>query len=80
MMQDADEGAEGRGELVRAPGSMREWVEMLVGQAREDGVALTGEGGLLTEIMRHVLVCASALTSGPVTPSFASHEVVQTLG
>jgi len=46
-----------RGELVPAgaPGSMREWAEQLVSQAREDGVALTGEGGLLTDLMRHVL-------------------------
>jgi transposase-like protein len=34
---------------------MREWAEQLVATAREDGVALTGEGGLLTEMMRHVL-------------------------
>ena len=46
-----------RGELVpaAAPGSMREWAEQLVAQARADGVALTGEGGLLTDLMRHVL-------------------------
>jgi hypothetical protein len=34
---------------------MREWAEQLVATARQDGVALTGEGGLLTEMMRHVL-------------------------
>src|SRR5581483_1223142 len=46
-----------RGELVptSAPMSMREWAEQLVARAREDGVALTGEGGLLTDLMRHVL-------------------------
>lgn len=46
-----------RGELVPAgaPGSMREWAEEIVAQARADGVALTGEGGLLTDLMRHVL-------------------------
>src|SRR5271156_3879217 len=55
MIEDRDEGAEARGELVRAPGTMRDWAEMLVEQAREDGVALTGEGGLLTEMMRQVL-------------------------
>jgi putative transposase len=46
-----------RGELVpvASPGSVREWAELLVAQAREDGVALTGEGGLLTDMMRHVL-------------------------
>lgn len=46
-----------RGELVPVsePGSMREWAAQLVAQARQDGVALTGEGGLLTDLMRHVL-------------------------
>jgi putative transposase len=45
-----------RGELIPAgPESMREWAEQLVAQARADGVALTGEGGLLTDLMRHVL-------------------------
>jgi transposase-like protein len=34
---------------------MREWAEELVTRARADGVALTGEGGLLTDLMRHVL-------------------------
>ena len=50
-----DESA--RGELVpmSAPESMREWAEQLVARARADGVALTGEGGLLTDLMRHVL-------------------------
>lgn len=54
--------SDGRGELVGAelvplssPGSVREWAEQLVARAREDGVALTGEGGLLTDLMRHVL-------------------------
>lgn len=57
MIEDADGGAvePRRGELVRAPGSMRDWAEMLVAQAREDGVGLTGEGGLLTDMMRQVL-------------------------
>ena len=37
-----------RGELVRAAAEpMREWSEQLVARAREEGVALTGEGGLL---------------------------------
>jgi putative transposase len=59
MMED-DRGGEmspSRGELVPidSPGSMRGWAEELVARAREDGVALTGEGGLLTELMRHVL-------------------------
>jgi putative transposase len=46
-----------RGELVPLDeaGSMREWAERLVARAREDGVALTGESGLLTDLMRHVL-------------------------
>ena len=47
-----------RAELVPAagaPGSMRDWAEELVARAREDGVAPTGEGGLLTDLMRHVL-------------------------
>ena len=36
-------------------GSVREWAEQLVAHARADGVALTGEGGLLTDLLRHVL-------------------------
>ena len=45
-----------RGEIVPAgSGSMQEWAEQLVARAREDGVALTGDGGLLTEMMRQVL-------------------------
>lgn len=34
---------------------MRKWAEALVERARADGVALTGEGGLLTALMGHVL-------------------------
>ena len=48
MTQGSDgEEAVARGELVPAvpPGAMREWAELLVAQAREEGVALTGEGG-----------------------------------
>ena len=43
-----------RGELVPAgpSGSVREWAEQLVAQARQDGVALTGDGGLLADLMR----------------------------
>jgi transposase-like protein len=46
-----------RGELVPlgAAEPLREWAERLVARAREDGAALTGEGGLLTDLMRHVL-------------------------
>jgi putative transposase len=35
--------------------AMREWAELLVARAREDGVDLTGEGGLLTGLVRQVL-------------------------
>jgi transposase-like protein len=46
-----------RGELVSVepPESLQDWAELLVARARADGVALTGEGGLLTGLMRHVL-------------------------
>jgi hypothetical protein len=45
------EGEPVRGELIPAtPTSMREWAERLVARAREDGIALTGEGGLLTDL------------------------------
>ena len=59
-MRELDRGEPGeplRGELVgaSAPESMREWAEQLVARAREDGVALTGEGGLLTDLVRQVL-------------------------
>jgi putative transposase len=59
-MEELDRDGAGealRGELVAAasPESMRHWAEQLVARAREDGVALTGEGGLLTALMRHVL-------------------------
>ena len=37
------------------PASMDDWAARLVDQARADGVALTGDGGLLTDLMRHVL-------------------------
>jgi putative transposase len=59
MTQEERDGERvaGGGELAPAsgPGSMQEWAEQLVARAREDGVALTGDGGLLTEMMRHVL-------------------------
>jgi len=43
-----------RGELVPVgpPESLQDWAELLVARAPEDGVALTGEGGLLTGLMR----------------------------
>jgi putative transposase len=40
---------------VPDPPGMREWAEELVARAREDGVELTGEGGLLTGLVRQVL-------------------------
>lgn len=59
MPREFDESLEGgRGELLPArpgAGSVREWAEELVARAREDGVALTGEGGLLTDMVRNVL-------------------------
>ncbi len=60
MMEEGRQGETGvpRGELVpveQQPESIGEWAEQLVARAREDGVALTGEGGLLTDLMRHVL-------------------------
>ena len=62
-MTDSTAGAD-RPELVPArrrlpavPESpeMREWAEALVERARAEGVALTGEGGLLTALMGQVL-------------------------
>ena len=35
--------------------AMREWAEELVARARAEGLELTGEGGLLTDMVRHVL-------------------------
>lgn len=59
MTRDRSEGAAEvpGGELVSVgrPESMEEWAELLVARAREEGVALTGEGGLLTGLMRQVL-------------------------
>jgi len=37
------------------PGSMDAWAAELVDRARTQGVALTGDGGLLTDLMGHVL-------------------------
>ncbi len=36
-------------------GAMRDWAEALVARAREEGVELTGEGGLLTGLVQQVL-------------------------
>jgi hypothetical protein len=59
MTQDRSEGEAGapRGELVPVgqPESMEEWAELLVARAHEEGVALTGQGGSLTGLMRQVL-------------------------
>ena len=35
--------------------AMREWAQLLVAQAGADGVELTGDGGLLTGLVRQVL-------------------------
>ena len=35
--------------------AMRDWAELLVARARDEGVELTGEGGLLTGLVRQVL-------------------------
>ena len=35
--------------------AMREWAEQLVARARAEGVELTGDDGLLTSMVRHVL-------------------------
>jgi putative transposase len=40
---------------VRDPAVMRDWAEELVARARDEGVELTGEGGLLTDLVRQVL-------------------------
>src|SRR3546814_5878660 len=40
---------------VRDPAVMREWAEELVARARDEGVELTGERGLLTDLARQVL-------------------------
>jgi transposase-like protein len=44
----------GTPELADSPG-MREWAEQLVARAREEGVDLTGDDGLLTAMVRQVL-------------------------
>jgi putative transposase len=41
--------------LVGDEPAMREWAEVLVAQARDEGVELTGENGLLTALVRQVL-------------------------
>ena len=67
-MSDHEEQVPARaGELVPAAGltgleldpeSMRGFAELLVAQAAGRGIALTGEGGLLTSLTRQVLQSA----------------------
>ena len=40
---------------AEVPPGMQDWAEALVAQARAEGVSLTGEGGLLTAMIRQVL-------------------------
>jgi putative transposase len=51
----ADEGRSLPAVVEGSPDSMRAWAEELVSRAREEGVALTGDGGLLTSMVREVL-------------------------
>lgn len=37
--------------------AMKDWAEFLVSRARAEGVELTGDGGLLTRLVRKVLQC-----------------------
>ena len=59
MVRESRDGAlpvEGVGSPAQAsPASLEAWAAGLVARAREDGVALTGEGGLLTGLVRQVL-------------------------
>ena len=53
--------------LVPAAGdsvSMDAWAAELVARAQAEGVALTGEGGLLTDLMRSVLQRVAAGSRG----------------
>ena len=50
-------GDAGHGPGDTSPGT-QEWAELLVARARDEGVALTGEGGLLTGMIRQVLKTA----------------------
>ena len=42
-------------ELMPFGGSMRDWAEELVARAQAEGVELTGDGGLLTGLIKQVL-------------------------
>ena len=58
MSEDRSEEPEivGGGELVpAADGSLEDRAQLLVASARDQGVDLTGEGGLLTGLVRQVL-------------------------
>lgn len=44
-----------RGSAADSDPAMREWAQALVARARADGVELTGDGGLLTGLVRQVL-------------------------
>jgi putative transposase len=45
----------GRGSAADSDPAMRDWAQALVARARADGVELTGDGGLLTGLVRQVL-------------------------
>ena len=45
----------GRGPAADGDPAMRDWAQALVARARQDGVELTGDGGLLTGLVRQVL-------------------------
>jgi hypothetical protein len=58
MPLDSKDSSAGEELLPVAPASqssMREWAQELVSRAREEGVALTGDEGLLTSMVKEVL-------------------------
>jgi putative transposase len=60
MSRDDDEATlvparRGRGSAGDGDTAMRDWAQALVARARADGVELTGDGGLLTGLVRQVL-------------------------
>jgi putative transposase len=60
MSRDDDEATlvparRGRGSAADGDTAMRDWAQALVARARADGVELTGDGGLLTGLVRQVL-------------------------
>lgn len=54
-LPDGSDGELLPGPPAGGPAPMREWAQDLVERAREEGVDLTGEGGLLTSMVREVL-------------------------